>query len=119
MVADDKIAIQLPKKIEVYQDTGGRSPFEKWRKKQKGSRGAAIDEALDRVRDSKTVKVKSYDGKVGAIIINWPTKLRIYYGLADDNTVVLLGGDEDSQNTDINQAKHYWEDFVTRGDHDG
>ncbi|MDQ3232723.1 MAG: hypothetical protein M3Q07_12970 [Pseudobdellovibrionaceae bacterium] len=119
MVAGDKIAIQLPNKIEVYQDSSGKSPFEKWRQKQKGNRGAAIDEALDRVRDGKTVKVKSYDGRVGAIIINWPTKLRIYYGLADDNTVVLLGGDEDSQDTDITLAKRYWEDFVTRGDKDG
>ncbi len=119
MVADDKTSIQLPKKIEVYQDARGKSPFEKWRQKQKGNRGAAIDEALDRVRDGKTVKVKSYDGKVGAIIINWPTKLRIYYGLADDNTVVLLGGDEDYQNQDIDRAKGYWEDFVTRGDRDG
>ncbi len=119
MVADDKTSIQLPKKIGVYQDSSGKSPFEKWRQKQKGNRGAAIDEALDRVRDGKTVKVKSYGGRVGAIIINWPTKLRIYYGLADDNTVVLLGGDEDSQETDINQAKRYWEDFDTRGNQDG
>ena len=48
MVADDKTAIQLPKMIEVYQDASGKSPFEKWRQKQKGNRGAALDEALHR-----------------------------------------------------------------------
>lgn len=116
MVADDKTSIQLPKNVEVYQDATGKSPFEKWRKKQKGERGAAIDQALDRVRDGKTVKVKSYDGKVGAIVLSWPTKLRIYYGLADDNTIVLLGGDEDSQDKDIDQAKRCWEDYVSGGD---
>lgn len=119
MVANDKTATQLPKKIEIYIDSTGKSPFERWRGKQKGNRGAAIDQALDRVRDGETVKVKSYDGKVGAIIITWPTKLRIYYGLSDDNTVVLLGGDEDSQDKDIDQAKRFWEDYLIRGDDHG
>lgn len=118
MVSDDKTAIQLPKNIELYEDKAGKLPFERWRKKQKGERGAAIDQALDRVQEGKTVKVKSYDGKVGAIILNWPTKLRIYYGLKLDNTIVLLGGDEGSQTKDIDQAKSYWEDYLTReGNH--
>ncbi len=119
MIAGDKTAIQLPKKIEIYQDREGRAPFERWRHKQKGNRGAAIDQALDRVRDGKTVKAKSYDGRVGAIILTWPTKLRIYFGLADDLTLILLGGDEGSQDEDIEQAKRCWEDFVTRGQEDG
>ncbi len=43
MVSDDKTAAQLPKNIEIYLDMSGKSPFEKWRHKQKGNRGAAID----------------------------------------------------------------------------
>lgn len=119
MVSDDKTAIQLPNKIEIYQDQSGRSPFEKWRKKLKGNLGAAVDQALDRVRDGRTIKVKTYDGKVGAIVLTWPTKIRIYFGLDDDNTIVLLGGDENSQNKDIDQAKICWEDYISRGDEDG
>jgi putative addiction module killer protein len=119
MVADDKTAIQLPKNIEIYQDSSRRSPFEKWRNKLKGNLGAPVDQALDRVKASETVKVKSYDGKVGAIILSWPRKLRIYYGLLADNTIVLMGGDEDAQNRDIDQAKLYWEDYISRGDKDG
>jgi putative addiction module killer protein len=119
MIAGDKTAIQLPRNIEIYQDRVGKAPFERWRLKQKGNRGAAIDEALDRVRDGKTVKVKGYDGRVGAIILTWPTKLRIYFGLADDLTLVLLGGDEGSQDEDIEQAKVCWEDYLTRVQRDG
>lgn len=119
MVADDKIAIQLPKNIVVYQDNKGRAPFEKWRRKLKGNLGAAVDQTLDRVLKGETVKVKSYDGKVGAIILTWPRKLRIYYGLLDDHTIILLGGDEYAQKQDIDHACSYWEDYTSGGEKDG
>lgn len=119
MVAKDKSAALLPSKIKKYVKDNGDCPFDRWRKKQRGHRGAAVDEALDRIAGGRAVKIKSYGGKIGAIILTWPTKIRIYYGLDDDATIVLLGGDDSAQSDDINRATDHWNDYLERGKENG
>jgi len=115
MVAADKIAVVLPSEIHVYKKIDGKSPFDKWLKKHsKSNIGASVDQALERVRCGKAVKVKSYEGKIGAIVLSWPKKIRIYYGVDSDNTIILLGGGESGQTTDIKNALGYWRDYCER-----
>jgi len=117
MVADDKIAIVLPTIVKKYVIKSGKCPFDQWMKKHKKSNiGVAVDQVLDRVESGYTVKVKAYGGKVGAIILSWPRKIRIYYGVDDDSTIVLLGGDDSDQTGDINNAKKYWKDYLSNED---
>ena len=41
---------------------------------------------------------------------------RVYFGEDEDNIVILLcGGDKDSQNQDIKNAKEYWRDYKNNG----
>jgi len=118
MVADDKAVIVLPKNIVKYKKKDGKSPFDQWFKKHCNSNiGASIDQALDRVRDGKAIKVKGY-GRVSAIILCWPRKIRVYYGTIKGTTVGLLGGDEFNQTEDIENARKYWEDYFSREEED-
>lgn len=41
---------------------------------------------------------------------------RVYFGEDDGNIVILLcGGDKNSQNQDIKNAKDYWRDYKNNG----
>ena len=113
MVAIDKKLVILPRNVKKYVKRDGKCPFDKWLEKQDQGAKAVIDAALDKVLAGTAVKVKSYDGRVGAIVLSFPKKLRIYYGIEDDDTIILLGGDERKQSDDINKAKEFWEEYIT------
>ena len=44
---------------------------------------------------------------------------RVYYALPAEQVVLLLcGGDKRTQNSDIDRATHYWQDWRSRGDNE-
>jgi putative component of toxin-antitoxin plasmid stabilization module len=115
VVADDKKLIKLPSDVEVYKSSDGSAPFNRWLKKQKGHRCTAVETALDLVKRGTAVKVKGYTGNIGAIILVWPTKMRIYYGVdPNTRTIILLGGDEAGQTEDLVKAQDCWNDYKSR-----
>ena len=114
MVAADKKLVKLPRDVRIYETSDGDRPFDHWLKKQKGNRNTAVKAAFQQILQGKAVKVKSYSGNIGAIVLFWPTKLRIYYGIDQDETIVLLGGDEDGQTADLDKSRAYWSDYKSR-----
>lgn len=117
MVAEDKTATILPTNIKVFIDESGRAPFNYWLKKQNIATQHYVMTKLSRVTQGKTVRVKSY-GTIGGIVLSYPTKIRIYYGLDDNNTILLLGGDSTRQSNDIMKAKTHWNNYkaLKKGD---
>lgn len=75
LVAKDKKLVELPRDLHTYETSGGDRPFDRWLKKQKGSRNTAVNAALEQIIRGRAVKVKAYPGNIGAIVLVWPTKL--------------------------------------------
>lgn len=110
MAAGDKIGIVLPINLKIYIDSDGNEPFTRWLKKQNKTTQHFVNTKLARVKQGKTVKVKAY-GPIGGIVLSHPTKIRLYYGLDADNTIMLLGGGAERQTRDIDKAKSHWQDY--------
>ena len=110
MVARDKKLVVLPHRVMKYVDPDRNCPFDISYVKLRIPYQAAIDQSLRRVEDGEGVKVKAYS-RIGAIVLTYPAKIRIYYGLHDDRTILLFVGTEKRQNKDIKKAQEDWDEF--------
>jgi putative component of toxin-antitoxin plasmid stabilization module len=110
MVEKGKILRTLPRHILKYVREDLSCPYDKRYKNFNIALQAAIDEAISRIEQGRAVKLKRY-GTIAAIVLSYPTKIRIYLGEHSETTVLLLVGTEKRQNKDIRTAQDDWDNY--------
>jgi len=69
---------------------------------------AAVDARITRLRTGNFGDSKPIGEGASESRIHLPPGYRIYYGVDGDDLIVLLGGDKNSQDSDISNALSYW-----------
>jgi putative addiction module killer protein len=107
--------------IEIYETANGKRPFEIWFQELKEIHTKArISMRLDRLKLGNFGDCKTLQEGVSELRIHYGPGIKIYYGKIDNKIVLLLcGGDKGSQDRDINKAKVYFKDYLSRGLNNG
>lgn len=97
----------------MYQDKNGNEPFERWLTSIRDNRTVArIDNRLKRVRLGHLGDHRSIGEGVFEFRLDFGPGYRIYFSRIENQQLLLLmGGDKNSQAKDIARAKQYWKDF--------
>ena len=109
-----------PKQILIYKTSQGKVPFEEWLNKLKDAKTRAkIKTRLTRVTLGNLGDYKAVGEGVRELRINYGKGYRIYFAQQGSILIILLcGGDKDSQQKDIKQAKQYWLDYQRNQEND-
>jgi putative addiction module killer protein len=101
------------KQIELYLTESGDSPFIKWLIKLGKVTRIIVHKYIDRVVSGGSKKnIKALDNGIFEIKIRYGPGYRVYF--AEDKECIillLLGGDKDSQKSDILKANKYWSHY--------
>ena len=110
----DYTRLVIEKEVKKLELQNGLVPFDEWFDSLRDKKiQAAVDTRLARVRAGNFGDCKSVGGGVFELRIPLGPGLRVYYGLHDRQTVVLLGGgDKRSQPRDIRRAQQLWQEFT-------
>ena len=102
--------------IQKYLTSEGRSPFGICLRGLRDMRARALIRIrLDRLRLGNLGDYRSVGNGVYELRLAYGPGYRLYFGVADRTTVVLLaGGTKNMQQRDIIRAKHYWTDYWER-----
>ncbi len=105
-------------KIEIYQIETGKRPFSQWLKDIKDHMAKAkIRIRLDRLEMGNFGQWESVGEGVFELKIDFGPGYRVYFGKIGSKCVLLLcAGDKGSQKNDIQKAKVYFKDYLSRGD---
>jgi putative addiction module killer protein len=107
-----------PRELIIYETEQGEVPFLEWlySLRDRASR-ARIKKRLDRVELGNFGDYKAVGEGVCELRIDYGPGYRVYYANVDMRIILLLcGGDKDTQEGDIDQAKQFWNDFKQRED---
>ena len=99
--------------LQEYITLAGNNPFAEWLRsiRDKTTR-ARIRTRLSRLRLGNFGDARSVGEGVYELRLDFGPGYRVYYGLADETVVLLLGGgDKRSQPRDIQEAKQHWQEF--------
>ncbi len=105
--------------IEIYRTASGKQPYSDWLDRLEVGTRAIIRTRLNRIRVGNFGACKPIKGcwRMSEIIIDFGPGYRIYYGMSNDETIViLLGGLKRSQERDILKARQYWLDYKEKRD---
>jgi len=102
--------------IRHYLTGSGRDPYQSWLDRLKDLRArVAIQRRVDRVATSNFGDHKACRSGVWELRVDVGPGYRVYYAQAGNAIVILLsGGDKRSQQTDIETAVKYWQDYQRR-----
>jgi putative addiction module killer protein len=102
-------------KIVEYLTLDGASPFRKWFDGLESRAAAKVTTALTRLGMGNTSNVKSVGGGVHEYKINYGPGYRVYFGMAGNELVILVGGGtKKRQSSDIKKAENHWADYKKR-----
>ncbi len=104
------------KTILIYKTPDGKEPFINWLEsiKDKQTKNRILAR-LDRVQLGNPGDHKHIDQGVWELRLSFGSGYRIYYGERDNVILLLLtGGDKSSQETDINKAINYFNEYKER-----
>lgn len=107
----------MTKEVLFYQDAYGNIPFLRWYESLKDQKTISrIDRRLASIiQYDHFGDFKSLSGGVKELRLQFGSGYRIYYGEHENKVVVLLcGGDKSSQKRDIENAKQYWQEYISR-----
>ncbi len=106
------------KTILTYVKENGSVPFNDWLESLRDKKARAkIRARINRIRLGNLGDCKSVGEGVRELRINFGSGYRVYFAQQGNTIVILLcGGNKDSQNKDIKQAKLYWQDYKRRDD---
>lgn len=99
--------------IQIYRDKNGNEPFEQWLTSIRDNPTVArIDNRLKRVRLGQLGDHRSIGEGVFEFRLDFGPGYRIYFSrIGNQQLLLLMGGDKNSQAKDIARAKQYWKDF--------
>lgn len=104
------------RKIRYLRLPNGREPFREWYLELNIITRNRIRSYLDRlVAGGGKKNVKSLGSGVFEIKMNFGPGFRIYFAEEGNNFfLLLLGGDKSTQERDIEKAKKYWREYVSK-----
>jgi putative addiction module killer protein len=104
-----------PKQIVFYADEDGNEPFQIWIDALRDTQGRRrIIKRLLRVQQGNYGDVEPIGEGLSELRLFFGPGYRVYFGEDSGNIVVILcGGDKDSQDSDIENAKAYWQEYQT------
>jgi putative addiction module killer protein len=102
--------------VRRYATRAGRSVFSEWfAELNNATAKARIRDRIDRLKQGNFGDHRSLGGGLHELRIDWGPGYRIYYAMIDQACVLLLcGGDERKQSSDIEQARCYLQDYRER-----
>jgi putative addiction module killer protein len=101
--------------IVEYLTVAGANPYRKWFDRLDPRAAASVIEAIERLADGNTSRVKSIGEGAAEIRIDRGPGYRIYFGWDGRTLVVLLGGGtKHRQQRDIAEALASWRDYKAR-----
>ena len=106
-----------PQEVLIYVTPDGKKPYEDWFNscKDKATRGKVLGR-ITRLLHGHFGDCKLLSEDLGELRI-FGSACRVYYGVVDPETVVLLwGGVKRRQSDDIKQAQEYWDELRRRDD---
>jgi putative addiction module killer protein len=103
-----------PKRVIVYAKPDGQEPFIAWLNDLRdGVTQKRILARLTRLEQGNFGDCKPVGEGVSELRMFFGSGYRVYFGEHGNDLVVLLcGGDKGSQDTDIQQAKVYWQRYL-------
>lgn len=109
-----------PKEVIIYETADGLRPLDDWRAALRDREARKrITNCIDRLIRGTPGKWRSLKGGLYELKIDWAAGYRLYCAFNGTQVVVLLcGGDKDTQDADITNARAYWKDFQEREQHD-
>lgn len=101
------------KQILIYADEYDHEPYRNWIDNLKDKKNQQrIRTRIRRLAEGLYGDCHSVGNGILELRIFFGSGYRVYFGEDADNIVILLcGGDKDSQNQDIKNAKEYWKDY--------
>jgi putative addiction module killer protein len=105
------------KQIIIYADENGHEPYLNWIDNLKDKKNQQrIRARIRRLAEGLYGECHSVGEGILELRMFFGSGYRVYFGEDDGNIVILLcGGDKDSQNQDIKNAKEYWKDYKNNG----
>ncbi len=102
-----------PKQIIFYTDENGNEPFQLWLDALRDKQGKRrIINRLIRVQQGNYGDVEPIGEGLSELRLFFGPGYRVYFGEDAGNIVVILcGGDKSSQDSDIENAKAYWQEY--------
>lgn len=101
--------------IEIYNDLNGNQPFVNWLESLKDCQiRYRIKERLDRVALGNFGDHKNIVRNLYELRCKFGSGFRVYYGNDAGKVILLFGGTKRTQKADINKAKRFWEDYLSR-----
>jgi putative addiction module killer protein len=103
-----------PKRVVAYMTVNGKEPFTDWLNDLRDVIGRKrILARISRLQDGNYGDCEPVGEGVSELRMFFGGGYRVYIGERGDNLVILLcGGDKDSQDRDIEQAKAYWQEYL-------
>jgi putative addiction module killer protein len=107
-----------PKQIVFYVDEDGNEPFQLWLYALRDKQGRRrIISRLYRVQQGNYGDVEPIGEGLSELRLFFGPGYRVYFGEDAGNIVVILcGGDKSSQDSDIENAKAYWQEYKTHAE---
>ena len=103
-----------PRKAKNYCNAAGKSPFREWitRKKIDGEARGRINSRIRRIEEFGNYgDCEPVGNGVYELKLDTGPGYRVYFGI-DENEAILLGaGDKDTQVSDIKKAQECWEGY--------
>ena len=102
-----------PREVIFYRvDGNDREPFTNWLNDLRDSKGRrCILRCMHRLKQGIYGDHKSLGEGLSELRIFFGPGYRVYLGEHGNKVVILLGGDKDSQQNDIQRAKDYWKEY--------
>ena len=102
--------------IQNYLSRAGDDPYAKWLASLADRQARArVLVRIGRMASGNFGDVKPVGNGVWEARVDWGPGYRIYYAQAGKRLILLLiGGDKRKQQSDIDQAHEYWEDWQHR-----
>lgn len=103
-----------PRHVIVYADSKGREPFTEWLYGLRDAMGRKrILVRIARLEQRNYGDCQAVGDGLSELRLFFGSGYRVYFGEHGDNVVLLLcGGDKQSQDKDIRQAKLYWKEYL-------
>ena len=105
-----------PKQIIIYANQDGYEPFAEWMDNLRDRQGKRrILQRLRRLEQGNYGDVAPIGDGLSELRMFFGPGYRVYFGEDAENIVVILcGGDKSTQNQDIEDAKAYWKEYLSR-----
>lgn len=101
--------------IEYFRLPNGREPFREWFGSQSIAVRHRVRAYLDRLTSEGTKKnLKSIGDGILELKLTFGGGIRIYLVMNHDTTVLLLGGNKGTQNSDIRKVKEWKKLYVSK-----